>query len=129
MKNEDGFEWLTEEICNEYIERAKKLSQNAGNDTGSWRALRIELQERCRLTEVQAVNILRDKKSNIRDYLNYYGILSGEIPEPPKMREKREKDLKKKSVADKMREYGDRIADLESLAKNNISSFGFEERD
>ena len=45
------------------------------------------------------------------------------------MKEKREKDFKKKSVADKMREYEDRIADLESLAKNNISSFGFEERD
>ena len=125
IENRD-FEWLTEEICKEYKERADRLSQDEG-DTGVWRSLRIELQERCHITEVQAYNILRGR--NVRDYLNYYGILSGEIPEPPKMKEKREKDFKKKSMADKMREYEERIADLESLAGNNLSSFGFEEKD
>lgn len=127
MKNEDGFEWLTEEICKEYKERADKLPVNEGDDSGEWRNLRIELQKRCHVTEVQAYNIIRGR--NVRDYLNYYGILSGDIPEPPKMKEKREKDFKKKSVADKMREYEERIADLESLAGNNLSSFGFEEKD
>lgn len=68
-------EWLTEEICKAYREKAKGLPQNSGQDTAEWRKLRIELQKLCDITEIEAVNILRGL--NIRDYVNKYDILSG----------------------------------------------------
>ena len=126
MKNE-RFEWLTEEICREYKARADQLSGDNSEDIDAWRALRQELQDRCHITEVQAYNILRGY--NVRDYLNYYGILSGAIPIASAPDEKHGKNIKKKSMAEKMREYEDRIADLESLAQNSLSSFDFEEKD
>lgn len=126
MNEKQDFEWLTEEICREFKERADKLSECEG-DTGAWRSLRIELQERCHITEVQAYNILRGY--NVRDYLNYYDILSGRVPEPQKMKDKREKDQKKKSMEDKMKEYEEKIAALESLRHSRLSDFDFEERD
>lgn len=60
-------EKLTEEIANEYYRKALKLPDNGGQDIGEWRKLRIELQERCDLTQVQAINILHGL--HIRDYL------------------------------------------------------------
>ena len=52
------FERLTLEICNEYKERAVRISKNEGNDTAEWRKLRIELQKRCNIEEIETVNIL-----------------------------------------------------------------------
>ncbi len=51
------FEWLTEEICKEYIERTKALPPDNGTDVGPWRDLRIELQKRCNLTEIEVKSI------------------------------------------------------------------------
>ena len=49
-------ELLTYEIAREYWNKANNLSTM--QDIGERRALRIELQERCRVTELEAVNIL-----------------------------------------------------------------------
>ena len=121
------FEWLTEDICKEYQKRADMLAPNDGQDTGAWRDLRIELQERCNITEVMAINILH--KRNVGDYCRYYGILSGAIPMPEGMKKKLEKDAKKKSQENLIREYAEKIADLESMQRGMLSSFDFEEKD
>lgn len=51
-------EILTREIANEYRDKAKLLPPNGLQDIGDRRKLRIELQERCNLTELEAVNII-----------------------------------------------------------------------
>lgn len=53
-------EVLTKEIAKEYREKAKLLPPNGLQDIGDRRKLRIELQERCNLTELEAVNIIND---------------------------------------------------------------------
>ncbi len=52
-------EWLTYDIAKQYTKRAAKLHDNGGQDIGEWRRLRIELQEYCGITEIEAINILR----------------------------------------------------------------------
>ena len=128
--DEKDFEWLTEEICREYMGRAEKLSQNDHGDTGALRALRIELQERCNITETQAYNILRGL--HVKDYLLYYGIKSGRVPMPEAMQARIEKERKKKTAAEKLKEYEARIEELESLQRGVFaggSEYGFEEKD
>jgi len=51
-------EVLTREMANEYRDRAKLLPANGLQDIGDKRKLRIELQKRCNLTELEAVNII-----------------------------------------------------------------------
>lgn len=51
-------EFLTHEIAYAYRDRAKVLPDNGMQDAGERRALRMELQERCGITELEAVNIL-----------------------------------------------------------------------
>lgn len=51
-------EVLTREIANEYRDRAGLLPPNGLQDIGDRRKLRIELQTRCNLSELEAVNIL-----------------------------------------------------------------------
>lgn len=51
-------EVLTQEIANEYRNRARLLPPNGLQDIGDRRKLRIELQDRCNLTELEAVNII-----------------------------------------------------------------------
>ena len=51
-------ELLTHEIAYTYRDRAKALPYNGMQDIGERRALRIELQERCGVTELEAVNII-----------------------------------------------------------------------
>lgn len=60
-------EVLTMEIAKEYRDKAKCLPSNGLQDTGSRRLLRIELQDRCGLTELQAVNIING--FHISDYV------------------------------------------------------------
>ena len=49
-------ELLTYEIAREYWNKAKNL--RTMQDIGERRALRIELQERCGVTELEAINII-----------------------------------------------------------------------
>lgn len=51
-------EVLTKEIADEYRDKVKLLPPNGLQDIGDRRKLRIELQERCNLTELEAVNII-----------------------------------------------------------------------
>lgn len=51
-------EILTKEIAKEYRDKAKFLPSNGQQDIGDRRKLRIELQKRCNLTELEAVNII-----------------------------------------------------------------------
>lgn len=51
-------EILTRAIANEYRDRALLLPSNGLQDIGERRKLREELQARCNLTELQAVNII-----------------------------------------------------------------------
>ena len=51
-------ELLTREIVNEYRERLADLPDNCNQDIGERRKLRKELQLRCGLTEVQAINVI-----------------------------------------------------------------------
>lgn len=51
-------ELLTEDIACEYRDIAEKIPYNGMQDTGERRRLRQELQERCGVTELEAVNIL-----------------------------------------------------------------------
>lgn len=49
---------LTKEIAMEYVERAKRLPPNGLQDIGDRRKLRRELQTRCNLSELEAINII-----------------------------------------------------------------------
>lgn len=60
-------ELLTRKIANEYRDRASRLPSNGMQDIGDRRKLRIELQNRCNLTELQAVNIING--FHIGDYV------------------------------------------------------------
>ena len=51
-------ELLTPQIAYEYRNRAKFLPYNGKQDIGERKKLRKELQERCGITELEAVNIL-----------------------------------------------------------------------
>lgn len=60
-------ELLTLQIAKEYVEKVAKLPYNGLQDIGKRRELRIELQNRCGLTELQAVNIINGR--HIQDYI------------------------------------------------------------
>ena len=87
-------ELLTHGIAYEYRDRAKALPYNGIQDAGERRALRIELQERCGLTELEAVNIING--FHIADYCMKYLIKAREgkeqTPEPQKRKRRRQYD-------------------------------------
>lgn len=60
-------ELFTKDIANEYIEKARNLALNDMQDIGERRKLRLELQDRCGLTELEAINIMNGY--HIADYL------------------------------------------------------------
>ena len=60
-------EVLTKEIAKEYIHRARELPQNGRQDIGKRRELRIELQKRCGLTDLQEMNIING--DHVKDYV------------------------------------------------------------
>ncbi len=139
MKKQE-FEWLTMDICKEYIRRAGELNPNGGQDTGSWRTLRIELQKRCNIPEIQAINILRG--NHVKEYVHYYDILSGRIPMPEVMKKSLEEARKRKEkqeqkegklqsvLSPELRAELERKIDyLESLTGIEIDEFGYEEND
>lgn len=72
-------EILTNEIANEYIERVRSLSDNGMQDTGDRRMIRIELQKRCNLTELAAINIING--FHVRDYVTIEQIKAKKLEE------------------------------------------------
>ena len=65
------------------------------------------------------------KGRNIRDYLQIYGMKSGDIPTKEVLK-KRDKKAKTE-YEEKLEKIENRIAELELLARQ--SAYGFEERD
>lgn len=49
---------MTMELAREYRQRARQLPEDGFQDVGARRKLRIELQKRCGLTELQALNVI-----------------------------------------------------------------------
>lgn len=76
-------EWLSHEICSEYARKARELNSPNANDVGPRRQLRIELQQRCDISELDALNIING--FNIGDCVNKYNriraILEGTYTE------------------------------------------------
>ena len=70
-------EWLTTEDAYEYMMKAKTLTMKNPVDIGERRELRIELQKRFGLTEIEAINILNGNRIN--DYVNKYYRIKNEI--------------------------------------------------
>lgn len=68
-------EALTRKIANEYRDRARLLPQNGQQDIGARRELRMELQARCNLSELEAVNIINGYC--IREYVEAAGKREG----------------------------------------------------
>lgn len=60
-------EVLTRKIANEYRDRARLLPPNGLQDIGDRRKLSVELQSRCNLMELEAVNIINGY--HIGDYV------------------------------------------------------------
>lgn len=60
-------ELLTIAIANEYKRRASQLQVDGLQDIGKRRELRMELQHRCGLTELQALNIING--FHVLDYI------------------------------------------------------------
>ncbi len=60
-------EVLTRKIAIEYRDKARLLPPNGLQDIGDRRKLRVELQSRCNLTELEAVNIINGY--HIGDYV------------------------------------------------------------
>lgn len=85
-------ELLTHEIACTYRDRAKTLPYNGMQDIGERRALRIELQERCGVTELEAINIINGFHIDI--YCMKYLIKAREAaegtPEPAKKKRRKQ---------------------------------------
>ena len=85
-------ELLTEDIAREYRDRAAKLPYNGMQDIGERRRLRLELQERCGITELEAINILNGFHTDV--YCMKYWIKAREEregkPEPRRKKQRRQ---------------------------------------
>ena len=80
-------ELLTAEIANEYRILAENLPENGWQDTGERRELRQELQRRCGLSELQAINILNG--FHVKDYI---AIKEREYAENERRKAERDQD-------------------------------------
>lgn len=60
-------EWITYEIALAYHQKAQIHVEDTGQDVGSRRLLRIEMQEKYGLTEIEAINIING--NHIREYV------------------------------------------------------------
>jgi len=101
MHHDPNAEWLTLDICREYHKKA--LALGTTSDTGARRDLRIELQKRCDLTEVEAINILDGK--HIAEYVRKYDIMQG-------------KDVAGYEMTSRDRAILDAVAEAEDRIKN-----------
>lgn len=72
-----NFLWFSQEVGEEYKKRALALGCNT-SDVGARRQLRIELQEKYGLTEVEALNVLNG--FHITEYANKYKRIKNMIP-------------------------------------------------
>lgn len=73
-------EWLTKEAAEMYHKKANALADNGKQDIGERRKLRIELQEKYGILELEAANIING--FYINDYVNKYYCIENEIVNP-----------------------------------------------
>jgi len=99
---------LSKEICKQFQERAKQISNCA--DVGAFRELRIELQNRCGVTEIQAINILNGR--HVSEYINQYRMAQESL-----------------SLNKVDREYIEWLEEKEAQEQDCIDEFEFEEDD
>ena len=74
---EAGYQWLDAKVVEIYHKKALSLSTSI-NDVGARRQLRIELQQKYGLQEIEAVNILNGYNAN--DYITKYYRIEHRIP-------------------------------------------------
>ena len=72
VRHKEGAEWLTWEICDYYMDKAKNIRNRSMAD-GEFAGLCKELMTRCDVTEVQAINILNGYHFN--EYIRYHELL------------------------------------------------------
>lgn len=94
MESRQEHEWLDENIVRYYRRKVRNLSDQTMQDVGERRRLRLELQERCGLTELEAINILNG--FHIESYIRKYEIRAGKVKIQVDEKEllKRQKKLK-----------------------------------
>ena len=81
-------ELLTPSIAYAYNEKAKALPYNGMQDIGERRRLRQDLQERCGITELEAINIING--FHIDTYcIKYLRKAREATPEPTKKKRRR----------------------------------------
>ena len=131
--------WITADICHMYRKKAEQLTSNGNQDIDEWRSLRIELQQKYGVTELQAFNILRG--INVGEYVHDYAMQNGVIPMTEEMKRRIEiKDAKirkgdsdeSRKITDKdlLKQYSERLDYLEKMARESKwDDFGFEEKD
>ena len=95
MQNEDDVTWLTREVCSYYHERAKALGFRQ-EDVGARRELRLELQQKYKITEIEAINILNGFYADI--YVRAYEYNKAKALE---RREEKKKEKEQKKTASK----------------------------
>ena len=83
-------EWITMEAAEEYMRKAAECPGPKGLDTGERRKLRLQLQERFGLLEIEAVNILNGV--HVSFYVNKYRMIR-ECIVPGKTDESTERDV------------------------------------
>lgn len=66
-------EWLTDEACVEYRNRALKVSSPGMQDVDERRRIRLELQEKYDLTEMESINIINGGRT--LDYVARYKLI------------------------------------------------------
>ncbi|SES90382.1 hypothetical protein SAMN02910413_1186 [Pseudobutyrivibrio sp. C4] len=109
---------LTLQVANEYLERARQLSGT--EDTGARRELRMELQHKYGVTEIEAINILNGM--HIKQYLDKYSrpekYAIGNKSDKDKAKGKKKAkesengevvDVNERSVQSTMQDYIDRL--------------------
>lgn len=77
-KNKHKGEWLTHEACSYYRNKAKKFINTNGQDAGPKRELRLELQNRYGLLDIEAINILNGFYTSF--YVEKYRRIRGCLP-------------------------------------------------
>lgn len=73
------YEVLTKEIAREYHMKAQQLPLDEMQDVGRRRELRLELQKRCNLTEIVAINIING--FHVMDYVTIEEIKEKKMEE------------------------------------------------
>lgn len=95
-------ELLTHEIARAYRDRAKALPYNGMQDIGKRRALRQELQARCGITELEAINVINGFHIDIycMKYLLKAQEAAERIPEKKKKRKHDSREQESNTEAD-----------------------------